>query len=101
MPVIGLSPQPHPGVRRVRPARARAAGRRLRRDPANSRSKRGIQLGGLGLRPLHRLRSHRALRAAHGLRVNRCFINSMLRSPKMNFYKRKVRGRNEEYENTP
>jgi len=36
-PVIGLSPQPHLGVRWVRPARARAAGRRLRRDPANSR----------------------------------------------------------------
>jgi hypothetical protein len=64
-----LSPQPHPRVRRVRPARARAAGRRLRRDPANSPA--STELGGPGLRPLHSVRSCRVLRAVHAPNAKR------------------------------
>jgi len=86
-----LSPRHHPGVRRVRPARARAAGRRLRRDPANLLA--STELGGPGLRPPRRLRSRRVFHAAHGLRANRGFINSTLRSPKVFFLNGKLKKR--------
>jgi hypothetical protein len=42
------------------------------------------------------LRSRRVFHAAHGLRANRGFINSTLRSPKMNFINGKLEERIED-----
>jgi hypothetical protein len=43
------------------------------------------------------MRSRRVLHAAHEPKVSRGFINSMLRSPKVIFSKRKVKEKDREY----
>ena len=40
---------------------------------------------------------HRVFRAVHGLRANRCFINSISRSLKVIFFKQKVKEKDKEY----
>jgi hypothetical protein len=79
---LGAGPQLEDEVERPYPSALRAG---------------DLGLGGPGPRPPHRVRYHRVPHAAHGLKANRSFINSTLRSLKVNFSKQKVKEKNREY----
>ncbi len=72
----------------------------LQEEPGPSVQRGNLPLKGPKLRPPHRVRYHRVVPAAHGLKANRGFINSTLRSPKVNFSKLKVKEKDREYATT-